>query len=229
MKLRTAFFVALVILFLDQVLKIYIKTHYYLGEEHVTVLGLSWFRMHFIENEGMAYGWKLGGEWGKLALTLFRLVAVIFGTVYIMHIVRRKYHPGFIICATLIYAGAIGNLIDSLFYGLIFENSDPFTQNVARSAFSHDFTSGYAGFLHGKVVDMLYFPIITDATVPKWIPVWGGEPFEFFRPVFNIADASISMGVLMILLFQKKFFPPRAENFPTVETSSEVNDEVQVL
>jgi signal peptidase II len=228
-KLRTAFLLALLILFLDQVLKVYIKTHYYLGEEHLAVSGLSWFRLHFIENEGMAYGWKLGGEWGKLALTLFRLVAVIFGTFYIIHIVKRKYHPGFIICATLIYAGAIGNLIDSLFYGLIFENSDPFTQNIARSAMDKDFTSGYAGFLHGKVVDMLYFPIITDAIVPSWVPLWGGEPFEFFRPVFNIADASISMGVLMILLFQKKFFPPRTDNYPTVETSSEVNDEVQVL
>lgn len=229
MKLRTAFLLALLILFLDQVLKVYIKTHYYLGEEHLVVSGQGWFRLHFIENEGMAYGWKLGGEWGKLALTLFRLVAVIFGTFYIIHIVRRKYHPGFIICATLIYAGAIGNLIDSLFYGLIFENSDPFTQNIARSALDKDFSSGYAGFLHGKVVDMLYFPIITDAIVPSWVPIWGGEPFEFFRPVFNIADASISMGVLMILLFQKKFFPPSTSNYPTVETSSEVNDEVQVL
>jgi signal peptidase II len=184
--------------------------------------------MHFIENEGMAYGWKLGGVWGKMALTLFRLLAVIFGTFYIAQIVRKKYHPGFIICATLIYAGAIGNLIDSLFYGMIFENSDPFTQNIANSALDKDFTTGYAGFLHGKVVDMLYFPIITDATIPAWVPIWGGEPFEFFRPVFNIADASISLGVFMILLFQKKFFQPPQENYPTVETSSKVDDEVQV-
>jgi signal peptidase II len=227
-KLRHAFLLTLVILFLDQALKVYIKTSYFLGEEHLVIPALKWFRMHFIENEGMAYGWKLGGVWGKLALTLFRLVAVILGTFYIAHIVRRKYHTGFIICATLIYAGAIGNLIDSLFYGLIFENSDPFTQNIAKSAFEKDFTTGYAGFLHGKVVDMLYFPIITDATIPTWVPVWGGEPFEFFRPVFNIADASISLGVFMILLFQKRFFQPPQENFPTVETSSKVDDEVQV-
>jgi signal peptidase II len=228
-KLRHAFSLTLLILLLDQALKLYIKTHYYLGEEHLAVSGMSWFRLHFIENEGMAYGWKLGGEWGKMALTLFRLVAVIFGTYYIMHIIRRKYHPGFIICATLIYAGAIGNLIDSLFFGIFFENSDAFNQNIARFFLDKNFTSGYAGFLHGKVVDMLYFPIITDAQVPKWVPIWGGEPFEFFRPVFNIADASISTGVVMILLFQKKFFQPRKESYPTVETSSQVNDEVQVL
>ena len=225
MKFRHAILLTLLILCVDQIVKVYIKTHFFLGQEHQIT---HWFRLHFIENEGMAYGWKLGGDWGKLALTVFRLVAVILGTFYIRHIIRSKYHTGFILCATLIYAGAIGNLIDSLFYGLIFENSDPFSQNVARSFMHKDFTSGYAGFLHGKVVDMLYFPIITDATIPKWVPVWGGEPFEFFRPVFNIADASISTGVLTILAFQKRFFTPQKESFPTVETSSSVNDEVQV-
>ncbi|MFN7686438.1 MAG: lipoprotein signal peptidase [Sphingobacteriales bacterium] len=226
MRFRHALLLTLFILLVDQILKVYIKTHYFLGQEHLIT---NWFRLHFIENEGMAYGWKLGGEWGKLALTLFRLVAVIFGTFYIRYIIRRSYHFGFVICATLIYAGAIGNLIDSLFYGLIFENSDPFTQNVAHSFMDKGFTGGYAGFLHGKVVDMLYFPIITDATIPKWVPVWGGEPFEFFRPVFNIADASISIGVLTILLFQKRFFSPKDEELPTtVETNSTVNDEVQI-
>ena len=215
----------LLILFIDQIFKIYIKTHYFLGQETQIT---QWFRLHFIENEGMAYGWKLGGDWGKMALTIFRLVAVILGTFYIRNIIRTNYHTGFIFCATLIYAGAIGNLIDSLFYGMIFENSDPFMQNVARSFAHKDFAGGYAGFLNGKVVDMLYFPIITDATIPKWVPVWGGEPFEFFRPVFNIADASISTGVLTILTFQKKFFAPRKESFPTVETSSNVNDEAQI-
>lgn len=227
MKLRYAFILTLLILFIDQASKVYIKTNYFLGEEHMVIS--DWFRLHFIENEGMAYGWKLGGEWGKMALTLFRLLAVIFGTFYIAHAVRRKFHPGFIVCATLIYAGAIGNLIDSLFYGIIFENSDPFMQNVARGAWETGFGGGYAGFLHGKVVDMLYFPIITDATIPSWVPVWGGEPFEFFRPVFNIADASISIGVFLILVFQKKFFQPPVSKYPTVETSSKVDDEVQVL
>ncbi len=226
MRFRHAILLTLLILFFDQLLKVYIKTHFFLGQEYVIT---NWFRLHFIENEGMAYGWKLGGGWGKMALTLFRLVAVVFGTFYIRHIIRRKYHLGFIICATLIYAGAIGNLIDSLFYGMIFENSDPFVQNISMNITDKGFRGGYAGFLHGKVVDMLYFPIITDATIPKWVPVWGGEPFEFFRPVFNIADASISIGVITILLFQKRFFTPRQELAPTtVETNSTVNDEVQV-
>ena len=193
------------------------------------ISGISWFRMHFIENEGMAYGWKLGGEWGKMALTLFRLLAVIFGTYYLAYIIRKKYHIGFIICATLIYAGAIGNLIDSLFYGLLFENSDPYVQNIARTVNDEGFTGGYAGFLHGKVVDMLYFPIIRDVHFPSWVPIWGGEEFEFFRPIFNIADAAISTGVITILVFQKRFFNhPAPEKFSTIETGAVVNDDVQV-
>jgi signal peptidase II len=228
-KLKHLFLLTFLILLADQALKIYIKTNYYLGQEHEVISGISWFRMHFIENEGMAYGWKLGGEWGKMALTLFRLIAVVFGTLYLAYIIRKKYHTGFVICATLIYAGAIGNLIDSLFYGILFENSDPYVQNIARNFTQGGFTGGYAGFLHGKVVDMLYFPIITDAKFPAWLPVWGGESFEFFRPVFNIADASISFGVFFILIFQKKFFNTAEESFhPTVETSTTVNDEVQV-
>lgn len=228
-KLKHVFLLTFFILLADQALKIFIKTHYYLGQEHEVISGISWFRVHFIENEGMAYGWKLGGEWGKMALTLFRLLAVIFGTFYLAHIIQKKYHVGFVICATLIYAGAIGNLIDSLFYGIIFENSDPYVQNIARSISQNGFTGGYAGFLHGKVVDMLYFPIITDAKFPGWLPIWGGENFEFFRPVFNIADASISLGVLFILIFQKRFFNTSDEGFhSTVETSATVNDEVQI-
>ena len=228
-KLKHVFLLTFFILLADQALKIFIKTHYYLGQEHEVISGISWFRVHFIENEGMAYGWKLGGEWGKMALTLFRLLAVIFGTFYLAYVIRKKYHVGFIICATLIYAGAIGNLLDSMFYGLLFENSDPYVQNIARSASQNGFSGGYAGFLHGKVVDMLYFPIITDARFPNWVPVWGGETFEFFRPVFNIADASISFGVLFILLFQKRFFNTSDEGFhSTVETSATVNDEVQI-
>ena len=229
MKLKHVFGLTFLILLADQLLKVYVKTHFYLGEEREVIGGISWFRLHFIENEGMAYGWKLGGEWGKLALTLFRLVAVIFGTYYLAHIIKRKYHNGFIICATLIYAGAIGNLIDSLFYGLTFEFSDPYAQNIAHLFTQPGFKGGYAGFLHGRVVDMLYFPIITDAHFPSWFPLWGGESFEFFRPVFNIADASISFGVFLILILQKRFFDMRKpELHATVETSSNVNDEMQV-
>ncbi len=210
-------FIALIIL-ADQVFKFYIKTHYFMGEEHA-VLG-KWFRLHFIENEGMAWGWKFGGEFGKIALTLFRLVAVILGTFYLRSIIEKKYSRGFILCAALIYAGALGNLIDSMFYGLIFENSDPFTQNAANLV---PFGKGYAGFLHGRVVDMLYFPII-HTHYPSWVPVWGGQEFEFFSPVFNLADASISTGVIAILIWQKKFFPKKEmHNRPSV--SNEIFDD----
>jgi len=178
------------------------------------VFGIPWFKLYFIENEGMAWGWKFGGEWGKMILTLFRLAAVIFGTWYLGRIVRHNYHRGFIFCAALIYAGALGNLLDSMFYGLIFEESS--YSHIAKIFPPH----GYAGFLHGRVVDMLYFPIV-DGTFPK---------FLFFSPIFNIADASISVGVITLLLFQKRFFKkhhPHGTN-PTIETSSEVSDNVQV-
>ncbi len=194
------------ILLADQAFKIWVKTSFYLGEE-VMIIN-PWFRLHFIENDGMAYGWKFGGEWGKILLTLFRLAAVIAGTFYLKHIIKDGYHKGFIICATLIYAGAIGNLIDSMFYGLIFENSGDIYNPYVSAIFPE---KGYAGFLHGRVVDMLYFPIITDARFPSWFPIWGGEDFEFFRPVFNLADASISGGVLTILAFQKKFLGKKQE------------------
>ena len=216
--------VIFLIVLVDQVLKIFIKTNYHVGESHA-VIG-NWFRLYFIENEGMAYGWKFGGEWGKMILTLFRLAAVIFGVFYLRSIIRQKYHWGFIVCAALIFAGALGNLIDSMFYGLIFEESFTAGSNVAR-IFPDQ---GYAGFLHGKVVDMLYFPIIKDAHFPEWLPIWGGQDFEFFRPIFNIADASISIGVIAILLFQRKFFGQRKKNnnHHTVETKTIVNDEMQV-
>lgn len=187
---------------------------------------MDWFRIHFVENEGMAWGWKMGGEWGKVALTLFRLVAVIAGVFIIRDFLKKKYHPGFIYCAALIFAGALGNLIDSIFYGKIFSDSDPYIQNVA-TAFPE--AGGYAGLLHGKVVDMLYFPIITNAHYPSWFPFWGGEEFEFFRPVFNIADAAISIGVITILIFQNKFFKKEEEKQKsTVETNATVDDNVQV-
>jgi signal peptidase II len=198
-KKRSVFLIILLIVAVDQALKIYVKTHYHLDESKL-IFG-HWFRIYFIENEGMAYGWKLGGEFGKMALTLFRLAAVIFGVFYIKKIIEKKYKPAFIFCVALIFAGALGNLIDSMFYGLIFEDSTAFPSNIARIFPAH----GYAGFLHGKVVDMLYFPII-HTHFPSWFPFWGGEPFEFFSPIFNIADASISIGIIAIFVFQKKFF-----------------------
>ena len=223
MKKRSVFFIICCIVIADQILKIYVKTHYHAGESH-QVLG-NWFQLYFIENEGMAYGWKFGGEFGKMALTLFRLVAVIYGVFYIKKIVEKKYSRGFIICVALIFAGALGNLIDSMFYGLIFESSSIETYNIAKIFPAH----GYAGFLHGNVVDMLYFPII-HTKLPSWIPVWGGTYFDFFSPIFNLADASISTGIISILVFQKRFFKTNSSKIETqsIETEAIVNDEMQV-
>lgn len=222
MKGRSVALLIILILVADQALKFYIKTHYILGEEH-NVIG-SWFRLHFVENEGMAWGLKFGGGLGKIMLTLFRLVAVILGTFYLREIIKKKYHTGFIICAALIYAGAFGNLIDSMFYGLLFSNSNPFVPATFLPAHG-----GYATFFHGQVVDMLYFPIIRT-TYPAWFPIasWRGDEFEFFSPVFNLADASISIGVIALLIWQRKFFPKK-QTEPVVKTSSEMNDEVKVI
>lgn len=185
----------------------------------------EWFRLYFIENEGMAWGMKWGGDGGKLALTLFRLVAVVFGVYFIKKIIREKYHSGFIICAGLIFAGALGNLIDSMFYGLIFEESDFYAKNLAKMFPD----KGYAGLFYGKVVDMFYFPIIRDAQYPDWFPVWGGQPFEFFKPVFNLADASISVGVITILFFQKRFFPQPPPASKTKESTKNAETEPDSL
>lgn len=231
MKSRTIVLIILGIIIADQALKIWVKTSMHYGE-YITLIP-NWFRLYFIENAGMAWGWKFGGDWGKMALTLFRLVAVIFGVFYIRGIIRKQYHRGFIICVGLIFAGALGNLIDSLFYGLIFDKGmlvDPVTgMGSGYSGLANFSSKGYASFLHGNVVDMLYVPIIEDKTLPSWVPFWGGEQFTFFSPIFNIADASISVGVIAILLFQKRFFKKEQEiSNPTVETSSNVNDTTQV-
>ena len=233
MKLRSVIIFIAIIIIADQALKIWIKTSYPTGEV-LRVFGLSWFRLHFIENPGMAWGWKFGNETGKVILTLFRLAAVIFGTWYLGRIVRHGYNRGFIICAGLIYAGALGNLIDSMFYGMIFDKGLYYDSSIKDyvnyypdiASFSSD---GYASFLHGSVVDMLYFPII-NSTYPSWFPFVGGNDFEFFSPIFNIADASISVGVIALLVFQKRFFKKhhKEESHPTVETNTAVSDKVQV-
>lgn len=224
-KIRTVAFIILAIIFADQGLKFWVKTHMHY-QDQIPILG-SWFRLFFIENEGMAWGWKFGGEWGKMALTLFRLVAVIFGVFYLRSIVKKSMHPGFITCAALIFAGALGNLIDSLFYGLIFSQSDVGLP-LARL---FPIGGGYAGFLHGRVVDMLYAPIIEDKLLPHWVPVWGGERFTFFSPIFNIADASISIGVILLLLFQKRFFKKLPHEKPELdlEANTPLNDTVRAL
>lgn len=225
MKSRSVVLIILAIIIADQTLKYWVKTHMSY-QEQIPLIG-SWFRLFFIENEGMAWGWKFGGEWGKMALTLFRLVAVIFGVFYLRGIVKKNMHPGFIICAALIFAGALGNLIDSLFYGLIYSASDV----GAPLAKLFPAGGGYAGFLHGRVVDMIYMPVIEDKVLPNWLPIWGGERFTFFSPIFNIADASISIGVILLLIFQKKFFKkhPTEENQTTLEPNEPVNDTVRAL
>jgi len=194
--LKIALAVIFGVLLADQFIKIYVKTHFYLGEEHSF---FSWFKIHFTENAGMAFGYEFGGTWGKLVLSLFRIGAAAFGVYYLRDIIKKKMHIGYVAAIGFIFAGAVGNIIDSMFYGLCFTDSEmgPATFMAAEG--------GYESFLHGRVVDMFYFPI-AEGRFPSWMPIWGNEHFLFFRPVFNLADASITTGVLMILLFQKKFF-----------------------
>jgi len=212
MKYRHVVFIVVLILIIDQALKFWIKTHLYMQQEFVILP--NWFRIHFIENEGMAYGLKFGGDFGKILLTLFRLVAVVIGFWYMRKLVAQKFHTGLLICGSLILAGAAGNLIDSMFYGLIFSDS---SYDIARFMPKE---GGYGAFLHGRVVDMLYFPIY-EGYLPKWIPIKGGDYFIFFRPVFNIADAAISTGVITILVFQRRFFSKRVETTNSNGTHNE--------
>lgn len=186
------------ILIADQVSKFLVKTGMTLGEE-IRVFG-NWFIIHFIENNGMAFGMEMGGGSGKIILSLFRLVAIAAITWYLVKLIREKAPNGMIMAISLVLAGAIGNMIDSAFYGLIFSRSTPF-----ETAVFFPEGGGYSSFLHGKVVDMLYFPVIRGV-YPEWFPFRGGESFIFFRPVFNLSDACITIGVLMILVFQKRYF-----------------------
>jgi len=196
--LKKAVIIVFTILVADQALKYYIKTSFYMGESHA-MLG-QWFFMHFTENEGMAFGMKLGGNYGKLLLSLFRIVAVAIIGWWLYRVIRKGAGNLLILCISLILAGALGNIIDSAFYGMIFSEST----YMQIAAFLPE-NGGYGSFLHGKVVDMLYFPII-ETHYPAWFPVWGGEEFIFFRPVFNIADSSITTGVMILIFFQKKVF-----------------------
>ena len=216
MKYRNAILIVLLVIIADQLLKIYIKTHFVNGDD-VKLLG-GWCRLHFIENEGMAYGMKLSESvMGKIILSSFRLIAVIFGFFLLKRLVVKGYTRGAIICGSLILAGALGNLIDSMVYGLLFTDS-PYScfsgnyeslksmmQNHNQAAVAHvtAWGHGYGKFLQGKVVDMLYFPLI-DTRMPNWVPWLGGKNFIFFEPVFNIADAAISVGVITLVLFQKR-------------------------
>ncbi len=190
--------IVILLLVIDQIVKFWIKTHMTIGES-IPVFG-SWFQIYFIENNGMAFGMQFGGEFGKLFLTLFRIVLIGAIIYYINKLIRTSAPPGVLVGVSLILVGAIGNVIDSTFYGLIFSES---TYNSVATLFPPG--GGYSSLFHGKVVDMLYFPLI-DTTLPEWVPFRGGEQFIFFRPIFNIADSCITIGVAYLLIFKRSFF-----------------------
>lgn len=197
MSLKKASLIIILILLIDQLTKLYIKTNFVLGEE---IKVLEWFSILFVENEGMAWGTKIPGQYGKLLLTLFRLVAIVGIGYWLWDSVRKHASRVLIVAISFIFAGAFGNIIDSVFYGMIF------TDSYGRVAEFMPEGGGYAGLFYGKVVDMLYFPLY-DGPLPTWIPFWGGDHFTFFEPVFNFADTAISTGVVLLLLFNKKAFP----------------------
>ena len=202
------------VLFLDQLLKIWVKTHMLLGEE-IHLAG-NWAIIHFTENNGMAFGMEFAGNYGKLFLSLFRIIAVFALAYYIYWLTTKKAKTGLVLSFALIFAGAFGNIIDSVFYGKIFTESF----NDVAKLFPE--TGGYSGILHGKVVDMLYFPVL-QGHFPAWFPFWGSEEFIFFRPVFNLADFSISVGVGIILVNQKRFFIDN--NFTLATQDAEARNE----
>ena len=213
--MKKSLLIVFVVLVLDQILKIWVKTHMTLGEE-LHVVG-NWFILHFTENEGMAFGITFGGQAGKLLLSIFRIIAVGIIGYYIHRLYKRQAHPGLIFTFSLIMAGALGNIIDSAVYGLIFSAS---SYHTVASLFPPE--GGYGTFLHGKVVDMLYFPVI-DTILPEWVPIRGGQQFIFFRPVFNIADSAISTGVILLIIFQKKFYRKPVAEEETAENQSAID------
>ena len=192
--LKKSFFLIAFVLILDQLLKVLIKTNMMIGQE---IYFFDWFIIHFTENKGMAFGFEFGGKLGKYLLSIFRILAIVVISTYWLKLINNHVKKGIIYSISLILAGAIGNMIDSAFYGMIFSESYGQIATV--------FEGGYSSFLQGKVVDMFYFPLI-NGHFPKWLPFVGGNHFIFFRPIFNIADAAISTGVINILIFHRSFF-----------------------
>lgn len=192
--MKRSIWIVLTTLVLDQALKIWVKTHMYLGQEYQI---FDWFYIHFTENNGMAFGMEFGGDWGKLGLSLFRIVFVVFMASFLLKLIRKNADKVLIVSLSLVLAGAVGNIIDGTLYGILFSESYRQLATFLPEA------GGYAPLFFGKVVDMFYFPIF-KGYLPEWIPFWGGDYFVFFRPVFNIADSAISIGVAIMVILQKK-------------------------
>ena len=192
--MKRSIWIVLTTLVLDQALKIWVKTHMFLGQEYQI---FDWFYIHFTENNGMAFGMEFGRDWGKLSLSLFRIVFVVFMVSFLLKLIRKNADKVLIVSLSLVLAGAIGNIIDGTLYGILFSESYRQIATFLPEA------GGYAPLFFGKVVDMFYFPIF-KGYLPEWIPFWGGDYFVFFRPVFNIADSAISIGVAIMVIFQKK-------------------------